>query len=147
MDDLMIRMLQLSGKGYACSQILIQLFLEEREEANPSLVRAMAGPAYGCGSGKATCGALTGGCCCLALYAGKGADHESPADDFPLMLQELNDWFEEKVGKSNGGVTCEAIVGEEGPSASRQVCGQIVGDTYAKVVEILLSHDVDLSGS
>jgi hypothetical protein len=82
MDDHMIRMMQLSQKGYVCSQIIMQLGLDMREEENPSLIRAMAGPAYGCGSGKATCGALIGGVCLLALYAAKGSDDESESDSF-----------------------------------------------------------------
>jgi hypothetical protein len=147
MNDLMIRMLQLSQKGYACSQILIRLFLEARGEDNPELVRAMAGLAYGCGTGRATCGTLTGGCCALALYAGKGQDDEAGSERLMLMLQELSDWFEERVGKPNGGIACETIVGAEGPAAARQRCGEIVADTYAKVLEILTANGFDPSGA
>lgn len=68
MDDTMIRMLQLGHKGYSCSQIILLLGLELRGETNSGLVRAMGGLAYGCGSGRASCGALSGGCCLLALY-------------------------------------------------------------------------------
>ena len=111
MNDVMIRMLQLSQKGYGCSQILIRLFLEARGEDNPALVRSMAGLAYGCGGGRATCGTLTGACCALALYAGKGQDDETGSERLLLMLQELTDWFEEQVGRPHGGIACETIVG------------------------------------
>ncbi|MCU0603019.1 MAG: C-GCAxxG-C-C family protein [Desulfobacterales bacterium] len=147
MNDLMIRMLQLSGKGYGCSQILIQLFLDARGEDNPALVRAMAGLAYGCGGGAATCGTLTGGCCALALYAGRGSDQEAASDRLMLMLQELSDWFGEHVGGPRGGTACEVIVGEQGPAASRQRCGAMVADTYSKVAEILAGNGFDLSGA
>lgn len=146
MDDHMIRMMQLSQKGYVCSQIIIQLGLDMRGEENPSLIRAMAGPAYGCGSGKATCGALIGGACLLALYAGKGSDDESESDSFLLMLQQLSDWFSQDIGNRHGGIACESIVGKEGPDISMKHCGSIVADTFAKAVEILAENGFDLSG-
>jgi len=145
MNDVMIRMLQLSQKGYGCSQILIRLFLEARGEENPALVRAMAGLAYGCGGGHATCGTLTGACCALALYAGKGKDDEASSERLMLMLQELSDWFEEQVGGPHGGTACETIVGEAGPAAARQRCGAIVADTYSKVLEILSANGFEPS--
>jgi hypothetical protein len=147
MNDVMIRLLQLSRIGYGCSQILIRLFLEARGEDNPALVRAMAGLAYGCGAGRATCGTLTGGCCALALYAGKGTDDEAGSERLLLMLQELTDWFGEQVGGPHGGIACETIVGVEGPAAARQRCGAIVADTYARVLEILAAHGFDPSNA
>jgi hypothetical protein len=143
MNDLMLRMLQLSQKGYSCSQILIRLILEARGEDNPALVRAMGGLAYGCGAGRTTCGTLTGACCALALYAGKGRDGEAPDDRLMLMLQDLSDWFWDRVGSTHGGMACEAIVGEAGPAAARQRCGVIVADTYAKLLEILAANGFD----
>ena len=143
MDEHAIRMMQLSGKGYVCSQIIVKMALELRGEENPSLVRAMAGPEYGCGTGAATCGALVGGCCLIALYAAKGDDDESASDRLPLMLSELSDWFSERIGEQYGGIACEMIVGEQGPAASMQTCGAIVADTYAKAMEILAANEID----
>lgn len=60
MDDYQIQMLRLAAAGYACSQIIIHLGLDARGEENPDLVRSMAGLAYGCGGGQATCGAIVG---------------------------------------------------------------------------------------
>jgi hypothetical protein len=143
MDDILIRMLQLGQKGYNCSQIIMLLGLELRGETNPRLVRAMGGLAYGCGSGHGTCGVLTGGCCLLALYAGKGSDEEVPSDRYDLMLQELNDWFASRSGCDPGDMSCDAIVGEAGPVASRQSCGALVADTFTKVIEILTANEID----
>ncbi len=143
MDDYQIQMLKMAGTGYSCSQILIRMALETRGEENPALVRTMAGLAYGCGSGRGSCGALTGGCCLLALYAGKGADAESESDQFPLMLDEMSAWFEERVGAQYGGTTCQIITGEDGPAASRKRCGQIVAETFAKAMTILTTHGFD----
>jgi hypothetical protein len=146
MDDILIRMLQLGQKGYNCSQIIMLLGLDARGEANPQLVRAMGGLAYGCGSGHGTCGVFTGGCCLLALYAGKGSDEEALSDRYDLMLQELNEWFASRTGCDQGDMSCDIIVGEAGPAASRQRCGTLVADTYAKIMEILTTNDIDPSG-
>lgn len=146
MDDQTIRMMQLSKQGYACSQIMMQLALDLRGGENPALIRSMAGLAYGCGSGGGSCGVLTGGACVIGLYAAKGADGESESDRFMPMLQQLSDWFSETVGRRHGGVTCDAIVGETGAVASQGTCGQIVLDTFAKVIEILMENEFDPAG-
>jgi len=142
MDDTAMAMMRLGARGYSCAQIMLLLTLAQRGEENPALVRAMTGLAYGGGAGGGTCGALTGAWCLLGLYAGKGADHETESPRLPLMLQEIDDWFRERVGGA-GGITCAAVTGEEGPAASRARCGAIVADTYRKVVEILRSNGFD----
>jgi hypothetical protein len=144
MDDTLIRMMQLGKKGYTCSQIIILLGLELRGETDPGLVRAMAGLAYGCGGGRGSCGALTGGCCLLGLYAGKGSDGETPSEHLAVMLEELTDWFAGRTECAHGGLSCETIVGQAGPAASRQRCGTLVADTFMKVIEILTVNDIDL---
>jgi len=146
MDDILMRLLVLGGKGYSCAQILISLALETRRESNHGLVRAMAGLAYGCGSGKGACGALTGGNCVLALYAGKGSDEEAASEKLLPMMQELSDWFGERVGSTHGGITCDAITGEAGPEASRQTCGNVVAETFEKAMDILTANGLDLTG-
>jgi C_GCAxxG_C_C family probable redox protein len=146
MDDTLIRMMALGGKGYTCSQILVALALDARGESNPGLVRAMAGLAYGCGNNQGTCGALTGGACVLALYAGKGSDDEAASERLLAMMQELSDWFVEQVGGRHGGITCEAIVGEAGPEASRQTCGTVVSETFEKAMEILMVNGFEPAG-
>jgi hypothetical protein len=143
MDGIALEMLRLSRKGYSCAQILILLALEAMGEKNPKLVRAMSGLAHGCGTGVGSCGVLTGGCCLISLYAAKGCDEEMPSDRLPLMLSELTDWFQEMHGRRHGGITCEIIVGKEGVSGAMQRCGQLVTETYAKVMEILTANDFD----
>jgi hypothetical protein len=137
MEDYLIRLLQLSKEGLSCSQLVMQLALEARGEVNPALVRAMGGLSFGCGQGNGNCGVLTGACCVLALYA----DNEH-SEKMPLMLQEINEWFTERVASRYGGISCESIVGKEGPMASRQKCGAILMETYAKILNILNSHGI-----
>jgi hypothetical protein len=143
MDDTLIRILKLAAGGYACSQIMILLALEKNGESNPALVRAMAGLAYGGGSGMATCGVLTGAHCVIGYFSGKGADEERENERMPLMLEELNTWFQEEVGARHDGITCDAIVGEAGPHASRSTCGNILVKTYARTIAILADHGFD----
>ena len=140
MNETLIRLMALGGKGYSCSQILMILALEERGESNPSLVRAMSGPAYGCGNNQGACGALTGGVCVLGLYGGKGSNNETASGKLSLMVQELSDWFVERVGGMHGGITCEAIVGDAGPEVSRRTCGTMVAETFEKAMEILMTN-------
>lgn len=144
MDEVMLEMLKLSRKGYSCAQILILLALAARGEENAGLVRAMAGLAYGCGGGEASCGALTGGCCMLGLYAGKGQDAEAASETFPLMVQELSDWFVEQVRLPHGGIRCCDILGDApAAAASGTHCGPIVAQTYTKVMDILSTNGID----
>ena len=63
------------------------------------------------------------------------------------MLQELNDWFGRHTGCDPKDMSCEAIVGEAGPAASRQRCGAILAETFGKVMEILANNDIDPLGS
>jgi C_GCAxxG_C_C family probable redox protein len=141
MDDVRLHMLELSQKGYYCSQILLTLALEAQDKRDPDLIRAMAGLALGAGSGSGTCGALTGAACAIALYAGKGQDSETEMDEMWLMLAELWEWFENDVCATHGGVRCGDILRDGTPQKQR--CGPIVADTYSKVLEILMEHGID----
>jgi len=143
MDDLLIHMMRWGQQGYSCSQILLLMALEEKGQNNPDLVRAMAGLAFGCGSGRATCGSLTGGCCLLAFKA-VDPDHSArSSEQLPMMLQELTEWFETRIGSFGEGAACSAIVGKGGPEMARQTCAELVGETYAKVMAILAEYGVE----
>jgi C_GCAxxG_C_C family probable redox protein len=141
LDDTRLRMLELSGKGYYCSQVLLALALEAQGKEDPDLIRAMAGLAKGIGEGPGTCGTLTGAACMLALYTGKGQDGEAENPDLWPMLFELWEWFEGEVGSRYGGVTCNDILSDG--SSQRQRCGPIVEATYFKTLEILTQYGVD----
>lgn len=146
MDDTTLRIMKLGAKGYSCAQILILMALEDRGRENPDLVRAMDGLAYGCGGGSGSCGALTGGCCLLALCTGKGTDAENGAEQLPLMLQAFTDAFIEKAGADAADLTCDAVAGPAGPAASHQKCGMLVADAYALATSILSQYGFDPFG-
>ena len=142
MDDTLIQMLRFASKGYVCSQIMALLTLDRCQDEDPGFIRSMAGLAYGCGNGNASCGVLTGACCVIGYFAGKGTDEEKSNEDLMLMLEELTDWFEKQIGKRHSGITCQAIVGEAGPEASRSICANILSETYAQTITILSDHGI-----
>lgn len=143
MDQTTFRIMELDYNGYYCSQILLNLALEAQGKSDPDLVRAMGGLAHGLGNGNGICGTLSGAACLLALYAGKGADHEYEDENLKHMLRDLYDWFEQTFGKRYGDVTCEAIVGDR--TEMRRRCAEVVAETYGKVLELLCAGGYDIS--
>jgi len=143
MDDTALKMMELSYKGYYCSQILILLALECQGKSNPDLVRTLGGLANGCGSDVGTCGVLTGGACLLGLYAGKGTDDEYEDEVLRYLVNDLTAWFERTVGERHGGITCGVIVGDR--TEMRQRCGAIVQETYTYIMELLTFSGYDIT--
>jgi C_GCAxxG_C_C family probable redox protein len=144
MDDASFQVLRLARQGYSCSQILVMLAMELQDRTNPDLVRAMAGLGHGLGHSGEVCGVLTGGCCLIALYTGKGSGEESEDERFMLMVSELVEWFRETVGGRRGGIRCCDILGEGHAGApDLSGCGDMVLETYGKVMEILTENGID----
>ncbi|MGB5158489.1 C-GCAxxG-C-C family protein [Desulfobacterium sp. N47] len=142
-DEIGFRLLQLAGRGYCCSQVLIILALEAQGKTNPDLVRAMSGLCMGgAGSGNA-CGVFTGAACMLALYAGKGADNEKENEKLQLMYSELSEWFEHTACASYNGISCKDIIGEEASMPDPNLCGRLLTDSYNQVIQILVQNGFD----
>jgi hypothetical protein len=137
MDADRIRMFQLAKKGYYCSQILIIMGLEARGERNPDLARAVGGLARGCGEGSYTCGSLTGGCCLLSLFTGRGCDKEERHEKHQQMAGELVRWLWQKYRFKYGGIECMAIRDAEKDEPAYQRCWQVLEDVFFKVNDIL----------
>jgi hypothetical protein len=147
MNDLSIHLMQLAGKGYCCSQIMVLLALDAQGRQNPDLVRAMSGLCLGVGNSGGTCGVFSGAACLLALYAGKGSDKEKADKNLPLMFAELTDWFTGTVGGTYGGVNCTDILGEGERQPQPGRCGTILVDTYGQVLRILTENGFDPDSS
>ncbi|WP_298267461.1 DVU_1555 family C-GCAxxG-C-C protein [Geobacter sp.] len=143
MDETLLKLLELSYKGYYCSQVLVIMALEAQGKENPDLIRALGGLANGCGSDGGICGTLTGAACLLGLYAGKGTDDEHEDEMLKYMLNDLTVWFEQTVGSRYGGITCGLIVGDR--TEVRQRCGAIVAETYDYAMQLLASSGYDVS--
>lgn len=138
MNDDAMHVLDLAMQGYQCSQILMKMALEAQGKQNEELVRAMAGLAVGMGAGKA-CGALTGGCSVLGLYAGCGSTAEPPDDRLPEMLSEFVDWFESEFTPHYGGIECATIVQDDMRNKMSR-CPCIVMETLTRLKQILAEH-------
>ncbi|SPJ15329.1 conserved hypothetical protein [Syntrophobacter sp. SbD2] len=145
MTDEMLRMIELAGQGFYCSQILLFMGLAAQGKSNPDLIRAMSGLAGGLGFTGDTCGALTGGACLLGLYAGRGTPEEQEDEKLNIMISELVDWFSEEYGKLYGGIRCDIILGDD-PRNRTTRCPNMVFGSYGKVKTLLSEYGFDLSG-
>ncbi len=143
MNDTDLRILQLHGSGYCCAQIMIILCLENMQRENPDLVRAAQGLCLGLGDCSGACGILSGGICAISLYAGKGTDHEQPDEQLPVLVESYRDWFQEKATAQYGGFSCEAILGEKSLTPKPERCGQLLNESYAHLINLLLEAGFD----
>lgn len=144
MIDELLRMLELTGKGFQCSQILLALGLEAQGKENPDLLRAIGGLNGGVGSCGDICGALSGGACLLSLYAGKGMPAEEADHRLILMIDELVEWFTGEYSERYGGIDCKDIIGDDRQNQAIR-CPEIVTGVFNKVKEILVDYGFDLS--
>ena len=143
MNDDAFRMMDLAMKGFQCSQILVQLSLEAQGKENPELVSAMTGLTGGMGCGR-ICGALTGGCCVLGLYAGKKAAEHNADDRLQAMLSSFVDWFEAEYTARYGSVECSGIVQDDMRNRMNR-CPSIVMESLGKLKEILEANNYEFS--
>ena len=121
------RIADLTGKGYCCSQIILQVGLEQaQKEVHPDLIQAAAGLCLGLHAGL-DCGILSGAACLIALCL--------PAEA-PELIRELVDWFKSAYEAPGGGMSCrELLAGEEMNRLTR--CPKMLIDTYGKMADLL----------
>lgn len=139
--EALMRMMALKQHGFYCSQILLSMALQDREESNPALIRAARALAGGLGFAGETCGALSGGACLLGLYVGRGLPEEPEDPRLDTMIQELVAWFRAEHGQKYGGIRCEEIVAGD-PANMRARCPGIVVTTYEKSNELLHKNEI-----
>lgn len=138
--DIFNKMLELSGKGFYCAQILMALALEADGKEDPELLRAMGGLNGGLGFAGDVCGALAGGCCFLSYFAGKGAPEEREHPAFREMTAQLVAWFKEYTAEY-GGHTCARILAGD-PKNQMRRCPLMVQAVYEKCGELLAENGV-----
>jgi len=143
MSDTLMDIMPLASRGYCCSQILVILALEAQGLEDPAAVRAASGLCNGLGKSGACCGILTGGCCALGLYLGKGADTETTADRADLLYSEFVEWFRSRVVPDYGDVTCDAILKGGPPNVS--LCGNLLAEAWERILTLLAENEIDPS--
>ncbi len=138
-----MRMMELALQGFGCSQILVKMALEAQSKDDVGLVRAVSGLHGGLGFSGKTCGALTGGCCVLGLYAGRGAAGEVEDARLMPMVQELVEWFEREYEPRYGGIDCADILQDDSRNRLTR-CPEIVTAVFDKIAQILTANGYDL---
>jgi C_GCAxxG_C_C family probable redox protein len=141
MGDDAFQMMEFAMRGFNCSQILVLMALQAQGRENPDLVRAMSGLLSGLGCGK-LCGALTGGCCLLGLYAGKDSAESNPDPRLQAMLANFVDWFEAEYTPRYGGIDCADIIQDDARHRMTR-CPAIVIECLEKLKEILAENDYE----
>ena len=136
MVDELTRISQLHLQGFHCAQVLLIMGLEQQGKQDPDLIRAMNGLSGGLGFQGKTCGALAGGACLLALFAGRGTLEETEQRSLNLMIQQLVEWFEVNFGQEFGGIDCHMILGGD-PWNRMTRCPRMINETYFMVRELL----------
>ena len=132
-----MRMLKLASQGFKCAQILLLLALEYDEKENLDLVRSAGGLNVGLADASGPCGALTGGCCYISYFAGKGCADELEHPSLQGMLSGFSTWFRENHG---GQICTEILDGDMKNMMTR--CPVIVQESFSKAMEILLDNGV-----
>lgn len=135
------RLLNLGMQGFQCSQILMIMALEMDGMENPDLIRAMNGLTGGMGYCQKECGALTGGCCVLGYFAGRGSQDEMEDNHFLQMLQDYVNWFQSSFGTTEGKTDCRSILGEDF-SRVMTTCVPILEACQEKLTELLYENGV-----
>jgi len=144
LDDAGLKIMELAGRGYCCSQIMVLLALDEMGRENPDLVRSAAGLCNGQGDCSGTCGVYTGASLLLGLYGGKGMDIEEPVDVLPLMQESLRDWFAQAVAQY-GGMACADILDGQCGQPDPIRCGELLAATFGQIRAILVDNGLDPS--
>jgi hypothetical protein len=134
MSDTAKEVHRLATQGYCCSQIMVQMGLDARQDENPELVDAVAGLCGGLHSGLC-CGTLTGAACLLSLYDKKNAATN--------MIPRLVAWFKEAYVSSFGGIDCDDII-DGNPSNRFERCPKIMVETYEKCRELLAEFGYEI---
>jgi hypothetical protein len=122
-DDLDQLVARLMLSGTCCTQVLVQLALDETGRSDPLFVAAVA-PLCGGLWDRITCGALTGGVLALGLLHG-----ERPVDH--TTVRHYVDWFRQEFGSTD----CRDLV-EEDALARGVRCPPIVAACYRRAREL-----------
>jgi hypothetical protein len=127
MNNTAKEVLRLSALGYCCSQIMVQMGLNAKQEENPELLDAVSGLCGGLHSGLC-CGILTGAACLLALF-----DKNRAAED---LIPRLVEWFKASYTPPYGGISCNDIICGNRLNIPER-CPKIMEETIERCRELL----------
>ena len=130
-------LLEMTKQGFECSQILMLMALELDGAENPGLVRAMSGLNSGMGRTGGACGALTGGCCVLGYFTGKGVPEELEHSRAREIVSGYAQWFTGRFGTES----CRDIINGD-YSRCLATCPPMMEECYFKLMELLEEYDI-----
>lgn len=142
-EDVTFQIAELMLEGRGCGYVLMKLALEAQTGDEAALLRAMSGLTLGMGCGL-TCGALTGACCVLGLYAGSLPDRAEDDPRLAFMLNDVVGWFTDETRQRYGGIDCAEIMRSD-PALRQSRCPELIADTWGRVIEVLKKYDFDPS--
>lgn len=143
MEDLKSAVMQWGQNGFCCSQIMILAGLAFTGKENEDLTAAMNGLCKGAFSPYCTCGALTGACCLLGFYAGKGAPWEGKDPRLAMMIGELQDWFKDRWAAGEERVSCGDIL-KNIAGTEPMKCFPVVFETLERALGVLKARGFDI---
>ncbi|GAB1475679.1 C-GCAxxG-C-C family protein [Bacillota bacterium] len=121
------RIMELKMSGLCCSQIIMKMGLEGLGRGNEDLIKAMAGLCDGMHKGS-TCGTISAAVCLLYMIDKEKAGR---------LADEIWDWFEDSFGSTE----CNTLI-EGNPLKKTQICGDLVENTYLKLLEIFEDNNI-----
>ena len=151
MHPLLLEILPQIQKGYCCSQLLMQIFLQSIGEdcvEHANIIRSMHGLCIGMGGQEGPCGLMTSGVCILSLVAGRGLDNEIINNNLMPIVQEYYSWFIENTHSSG---TCiniltkfqslqqEKIHSQNGHS----LCGDLLATCWDQICNLVEKYNLD----
>ena len=112
--------------------------MEAEGKNDPELTRAVGGLNEGVGYSGDLCGCLTGGCCLLSYFLGKGEAEELEDPEYRATLADFAQWFRDKTEGEYGSAKCAGITG--GDVGKRlEYCPGLMADTYEKCMGMAYS--------
>lgn len=139
--DLYDKIIELAGKGYHCSQIIMILTLETIGEEHPHVVQTLGGLGGGIGYTGDACGCLTGGACAISYFLGKKTFEEPEDPQMRPAVQELVHWFRDETVPVYGGSDCQYIT-HLNRETIMTICPELIANTYLKVMELLTQRGI-----
>lgn len=138
--DLQERIMELSQTGLHCSQIMMQLSLDLREQEEPFTIRALG--ALGGGMfARRTCGTLTGAAAMLSSYFPRTENQPEP-HQYQALARALVEWFEAE----NKSLECRDLVIFDPPHLLA-FCPGLMERTFVKCLNLLEENGIDPSQS
>jgi len=119
-EDLML-------SGLCCTQVMVELALDETGRSDPAMVAAVAPLCAGMGAG-GVCGALTGGLLALAILR-----RDEPVGE--ATARRYVEWFAKEFGSTE----CRDLVGDDVIERAER-CPAITAAAYARARELAVGE-------